>query len=200
MAINLKPIQSNNLTLTIRGMTPLIQHAWSEKALRQIREKHAGKKTRDREVRDPAAEGEAATYYTEDGQYGIPAMAFKSALITAAHKDIGLEKTLLRKALFVHCRDANGVLVMDCEDPVIREDCVRVGAGSADLRYRPEFREWSVQVTMTFDAELLRPDDIVNLVNRAGFGCGIGEWRPEKGGEYGRFEVDSAVAVQQEAA
>ncbi len=200
MAINLKPIQSNKLTFTIRGMSPLIQHAWSEKALRQIREKHAGKKTKEREPRNPEQEALAATYFTEDGQYGIPAMAFKSSLISAAHKDIGLEKTMLRKALFLHCQDPNGVLPMECSDPIIREDCVRVGAGSADLRYRPEFREWSVEVTVTFDAELLRAEDIINLVNRAGFGCGIGEWRPEKGGEFGRYEVDVSEAVQQEAA
>ena len=54
----------------------------------------------------------------------------------------------------------------------------------------------SCQIEMQYDAELLKPEDIVNLVNRAGFGCGIGEWRPEKGGEFGRFEIDSTVSVE----
>lgn len=200
MAINLKPIQSNRITFTIRGISPLIQHAWSEKALRQIREKQAGKKTKAREVRNPEQEALDAAYFTDSGAHGIPAMAFKSSLITAAHKDIGIEKTLLRKALFVNCKDKNGVLEMKCEEPIVREDCVRVGAGSADLRYRPEFADWSVDIEIIFDGELLKPDDIINLVNRAGFGCGIGEWRPEKGGEFGRFEIDTSVSVNLEEA
>lgn len=199
MPINLKQIRSENLSFTIRGISPLIQHAWSEKAKEMMREKHAGKKSKNRDVRDPASEMRAATYYTDEEKYGIPAMAFKSSLIAAAHKDIGIEKTLLRKALFIHCDDSNGVMEMECPDPVMREDCVRVGAGSADLRYRPEFRDWSVRVSVTFDSELLQVQDIINLVNRAGFGCGIGEWRPEKGGEFGRFEVDTVMPVETSA-
>ena len=72
----------------------------------------------------------------------------------------------------------------------MREDTVRVGAGSTDLRYRPEFRNWSMILNFEFDAQALTQPTILNLVQRAGFGVGLGEWRPEKGGEYGRFEVD----------
>jgi hypothetical protein len=68
--------------------------------------------------------------------------------------------------------------------------------GKTDLRYRPEFRDWAVRITMTFDSEMLRVDDIMSLVNRAGFGAGIGEWRPEKGGDYGRFEIDESVPIE----
>lgn len=195
MAITLKPIRKNTLTLTIRGMSPLIQHAWSEKSKRQIREKQAGKKTKNRDARNPEQEAHDATYFTRDGEYAVPAMMVKSSLVTAAHKDLGVEKTLVRKALFIHCDDENGCLPLDCDPPTVREDTVRVGAGSCDLRYRPEFRRWSLPVTFTFDAELLREDDIINLLNRAGFGAGIGEWRPEKGGEFGRYEVDTESPI-----
>lgn len=196
-SINLKPIKQQTITLVIKGKSPIIQHQWSEKALREMREKHAGKKTKNREIRDPAAESDAAMYRTADGKPGIPAMAFKSSLIGAAHKDIGLEKTLLRKALFLNVSDGNAVLpFLDNSEPFTREDCVRVGAGSTDLRYRPQFDEWRVKLTMEFDAELLRAEDVVNLINRAGYGVGICEWRPEKGGEFGRFEVDATESVE----
>ena len=85
---------------------------------------------------------------------------------------------------------------MECSAPVITEDTVRVGQGSADLRYRPYFHEWAVNMEFEIDAELLRLEDLCNLIDRAGFGVGIGEWRPEKGGEYGRFEVDRTTAVK----
>lgn len=194
----LKPIKKVRVRMRIVGTSPLIQHAWDEKSKQMMRDKHAGKKSKNREVRDPQGEGERAAYYTEDGKYGIPAMALKSAVIGAAHKDIGVEKTLVRKALFLECKDRNSVLVMDCDEPEIREDCVRVGMGSTDLRYRPYFYRWAVDVAWEVDQELLTVDDLVNLVNRAGFGVGIGEWRPEKGGDYGRFEVDTTQPVTEE--
>lgn len=193
--IKLPPIKKQRVTMRIRGISPLIQHNWSQKALQMMRDKHAGKKTKNREVRDPEAEGREAMYLTENGKPGISAMAIKSSVITAAHKDIGVEKTLVKKAAFLICNDAGLVLEMDCSEPEIKEDPVRVGMGSTDLRYRPYYQRWSVDLTWELDAELLQVDDLLNLVDRAGFGVGVGEWRPEKGGEYGRFEVDRSHPV-----
>ena len=195
-AVTLKPIAKRLMMFGIRGTSPLIMHQWSEKALREMRDKQqSGKKTKTRELRKPDEEAKAATYTTDDGDIGIPGMAFKSALVTAAHKDIGIEKTLVRKALFLRTNDSNKVLPITCDEPVVREDCVRVGAGSADLRYRPEFKEWKCQISMDVDSELLQAESVLALVSRAGFGVGICEWRPEKGGEYGRFEIDPDVPV-----
>jgi len=198
MAINLSPIKRSTITFTIKSTSSLIMHKWSEKAKAMMRDKQQkGTKTKVRDLRDPEHEAKEATYVTADGDVGIPAMAFKNALITAAHKDIGIEKTLVRKSLFLKCSDANLVIPFtDASDPVIREDMVRVGAGSSDMRYRPEFSSWSASVSLEFDAEMLQPKDILALAGRAGFGVGICEWRPEKSGEFGRFEIDDTIPVE----
>lgn len=189
IAIQLKPLNIQFLGIVIEGISPLIQHKWAEKALREMREKHAGKKTKTRDIRDPEQEALDAMYTTADGQPGIPLLALKSAIIGAAHKDLGVEKTLVRKSLFIRANDESGILKIEGSKPKVREDYVRVGQGGTDLRYRPQFDEWRVSVCLEYDADLLQPTDIVNLINRAGFGIGLGEWRPEKGGEYGRFRV-----------
>lgn len=201
--VKLREIDTQPVEFDIVSMTSMIQHRWSEKAKGQIRDKQAGKKTKARDKRDPNAEFKEATYKTSDGKYGIPLLSLKAAIIGAAHKDLGVEKTLVRKALFIQCPPNGGpdmVLEMKCEKPIMREDTVRVGAGSADLRYRPEFTAWSLHVKAIIDAELLQVTDLLNLVDRAGFGVGIGEWRPEKGGEYGRFQVNRAAAEVKVAA
>jgi hypothetical protein len=194
-SVKLAPVKKQRVGLRITGISPLIQHQWCNKALQMMRDKHAGKKTKNREVRDCEAEGREAMYVTDSGSPGVPAMAIKSAIISAAHRDIGVERTLVKKSLFLVCSDSKMVLEMDCDEPVIKEDAVRVGQGSADLRYRPYFHRWAVDLTFEIDAELLRVEDLLNLIDRAGFGVGIGEWRPEKGGEYGRFQVDRTCPV-----
>lgn len=190
--ISLQPIKRVRVVVALQSTTPLIMHAWSTKAKEMMRSKQQqGTKTKNRALRDPESEAKEATYTTVDGQVGVPAMAVKNAIISAAHKDIGIEKTLVRKALFLRCSDGNMVIpFQDCSEPTIREDMVRVGAGSADMRYRPQFDQWSASVEFEIDGELLQPKDVLTLVGRAGFGVGICEWRPEKGGEYGRFEID----------
>lgn len=186
--LRLAPINAKLIKITIEGISPLIQHKWSEKAKGQIRDKGLGKKTKEREPRNPKEESKNATYFTANGKFGLPVLAIKSAIISAAHKDLGIEKTLVRKALFIK-GDKILMIEMKCATPVIREDCVTVGMGSADLRYRPEFSEWSADLAIEYDADLLQPQDIVNLTNRAGFGVGLCEWRPEKNGDFGRFRV-----------
>jgi len=196
--ISLRPVRKKHVTLRIRGISPMIQHQWGGKALDMIRAKKQGKKTKDRVNSDPEREAEEATYRTEQGDFGCPLTAIKSSIISAAHKDIGFEKTLVKKSVFIVCADPKGILRMECSQPELREDPVRVGMGSADLRYRPMFVDWSITVNFEIDEELLKLDDLVTLLDRAGFGIGIGEWRPEKGGDYGRFEVDTTFPVTEE--
>ena len=196
MAVTLKEISRNLATVRIVGISPMVQHQWSEKAKKQMRDKHAGKRTKTREVRDPQAECDAAAYRCSSGSYGFPADGLKKCLINAAHKDVGLEKTLLRKSLFVNSHDeVSNLLKLEAKDPVMREDIVRVGAGSTDLRYRPEFKKWAITLSLEFDAESISISDVVNLLQRAGFGVGLGEMRPEKSGDYGRFQVDPEFEI-----
>jgi hypothetical protein len=187
--VKVRPIKQATAVLTVEGSSIMVQHKWSEKAKEMMRQKKAGRKTKTREVCNPEKEARDATYFTADGQYGIPVTALKKAIIGAAHKDLGIEKTLVRKSVFIRCSDPGGVLPIRCDEPIIREDPVRVGAGSADLRYRPQFDKWECDVEIEFDEDNLTLEDLANLINRAGFGVGILEFRPEKGGEWGRFRI-----------
>jgi hypothetical protein len=198
MAITLKPINKKLVTFTIVGTSPMVQHNWSSKAKKMMRDKKTGAsgKTKNREACVPEHEMQEATYLTENGEYAIPAMAFKTALISAAHRDIGIEKTMLRKSFFIECTDSKGCMPIECTQPIMREDMVRVGAGSADLRWRPEFSEWSCKITATINADNLPIEALINLVNIAGFGVGLCEMRPEKGKDFGRFEVDETKPVE----
>ena len=192
----IKPISQSLMTVQIVGISPMVQHKWSAKAIKMITDKHAGIRTKNRDVRDPEQEFRDAAYVCEDGSFGFPSGGIKKCLINAAHKDMGLEKTLLRKSLFVRADDTvNNLLSLTTTDPVMRMDIVRVGAGSTDLRYRPEFREWSILLNLEIDADALTSDAVVSLIDRAGFGVGLGEMRPEKDGENGRFRVDTSYAV-----
>jgi hypothetical protein len=71
----------------------------------------------------------------------------------------------------------------------MREDVVRIGKGSTDLRYRAELLGWEADVKVKFNADVLSAEQVVNLLKISGFSVGLGEWRPQKSGEYGTFDV-----------
>lgn len=184
--IALPAIRIERISLLLVGDSPLIVHAWSEKARRQMLDKMMKRATKAREVRDPEAEIEACFYRMPNGAFGFPAVGLKAAIVAAA-RFVEFKMTVLRGALHI---DAELLPVIG--EPRPREDMVRVGMGAADIRFRPEFPDWRMPVTISFNAGVVSAEQIANLINTAGFGVGIGEWRPERGGSYGRFHVATA--------
>lgn len=76
-------------------------------------------------------------------------------------------------------------------EPRMREDMVRVGMGTADLRYRAEFFPWFVKLKVRANLNVLSVEQLANLFNTAGFAVGVGEWRSERDGQNGLFHVGS---------
>jgi hypothetical protein len=60
------------------------------------------------------------------------------------------------------------------------------------------FTDWTCDISLEFEPSLIRLEDLVKLVDRAGLTVGIGEWRPEKGGEYGRFRINHEIPIDVE--
>ena len=185
--ISIPRIEIAEMEVKLIGDSPLIMHQWGEKAKAQIRDKQAKKpRAENRPKRDPKAEYEASMYRDADGGYAFPAVAFKAAAVSACRFN-DIQMTIARGAFHVI-----GELVPITGEPNMREDMVRVGMGAADLRYRGEFKDWSTVLTVRYNAAALSAGQLVNLFNIAGFGVGVGEWRPEKNGSYGMFHVEVA--------
>lgn len=190
------------LLLRLHGISPLVCHNFGAKAKAELAERQQGKgRTRTREPKNPQAEYEAAFYRDEKGAPCFPASGVKLAVLTAAKtaKNAGatLAGTTVRQAMFV---EGHLLPILDpkgkkAATPRMVEDPVRVGGkgkgtGGADLRYRPYFDNWSMNLSILYNAAYIKVEEIVNLLKLAGFGVGLGEWRPEKDGSMGMFAPD----------
>jgi len=195
--VTIQSLKLETVKVPIKGITPLIVHNWSAKAKRQMLEKQmAGKNApkAKKEPKDPEADYKASLYLMPDGKPGFPAPGFKAAIVGACRMFDGLPMTLAKTIIRV-----NGYLVRIEGEHHMREDPVRLETGVADLRYRAEFPEWSATLSITFNANILKVEDIISLVNAAGM-VGIGEWRPSApkvlSGTYGCFEVDTSKQIE----
>lgn len=144
-----------------------------------------------REAKDPQRDFEDSIYHHPDGGYGFPSVAFKNAAVSACRFTDGTKMTVARGAFHVE----GEFVKIEGAEPSPREDMVRVGMGTADIRYRAEFKGWKANVRLSYNKHALSSAQIVNLFNLAGFGVGIGEWRPEKDGQFGRFHVANETEV-----
>lgn len=198
--IHISEIATETLLVPIVGTMPLIVNKFSEKAKQQMLDGQQGKKS-PKVHRDPKAEYEAAFYRTKDG-YGFPVTAFKAATVGAARfygRDVKM--TELRQFIFMFGEISDNdpqALVSIVGEPRMREDTVRLAGPSrgADLRFRPEFPEWSATLVVKYVTSSLSRDSVLSLVNAGGFGIGVGEWRPEKRGEFGTYEIDPTRQIE----
>ncbi len=140
--------------------------------------------------KDPEAEYQGAFYRCPDGRPAVPTLAFKNAAVDAATQVSGLTKTYLRGVFHTV-----GELVAIEGTPQMREDMVRVGMGTADIRYRPEFPEWAVRLRVRFNIAAISLEQLIHLFNCAGFAVGVCEWRPQRDGAYGMFHVAGVEEV-----
>lgn len=178
------------LRVHVHGTSSLICHRWSEKAKKQMLDKQMKKASKAKEPKDPEGDFRESLYVTDEGGYGFPAVGFKAAVVRAGtYADMHM--TFLRGALHV-----SGELVPIEGEPQMREDMVRLGGKTADIRYRGEFPKWKAAVPVELNESVLSIEQLVNLFTIAGFAVGVGEWRPEKNGQYGRFEVEGVEVVE----
>lgn len=196
----------STISLELIGLTPLIQHRWSEKARREMREKQMGAARAKKAPKSPEQDFLESMYVVpgredwpveKEGRYYAPLLAIKNAAVDACSllpKDV--TKVLARAAFFIKAppefasgaKEAGPILHFSSVE--MREDLVRVGMGTADLRYRGQFNDWSCTVEIDFNQDVMTPDTLVHLFKLAGFSIGIGEWRPQRDGQYGRFDVE----------
>lgn len=197
--MQINKIAAETIHVPIVGTAPLIVHNWSEKAKREILNRQQGRKSL-KEVRDPQVEYLSSLYRiaNEAGgdRYGFPVLAFKAATIGGGRfygKSVTM--TSLRQAMFfrgIVTKADPQMLVEIHGDPRMREDAVRLGGpgNSADMRYRAEFVEWSAVLTITYVTSMLSRDSVLSLVDAGGMGVGVGEWRPERKGQFGTYAID----------
>jgi hypothetical protein len=196
--IEINRIGAETIRVPIIGTTPLIVHRFSEKAKRQMLDAMQGRKT-PKQAKDPEAEYEACFYRFPDGGTGMPVIAFKAATVSAARfYGKAVSMVGLRQQVFFNGEiGVDGQMLARIEGAAkMREDVTRVGNGGADLRYRPEYREWRTTIDVTYVSSLLTRSSVLSLIDAGGMGVGVGEWRPEKKGDFGTYQIDQTREVE----
>lgn len=205
--INIPEIQIKEANVTIVGDSPLIINKFSEKAKREILDKQMKKAKKQKDAKIPfynfvqslhwvtpmpdfenKTEEEIEKIFDEaiqkGAKFGFPSVGIKQSAISSAYRG-GLAKNKVSLQGAFHIKGELAVIEGDLR---MREDFVRIPMGGADIVYRGEFKEgWKSTFTVLYDAGTISLEQIVQMINLGGFSVGIGEWRVEKGGNFGMF-------------
>ena len=178
------------MRVTVEGDTSLISHAFSHAIEEQVFASKEGVRGKKQSLppRDPQAAFKNSIYYGPGGQPSFPASAFKRASVDACSFLDNATQVRMRGSFYV----LGDYIVIERSKPKIRKDITRIGRmkNIPDLRWRAEFAAgWQMTFDIMYAADVISAEDIVNVIDRAGFHVGIGDWRPQRNGNHGMFHV-----------
>jgi len=179
----------------IEGITPLLQHRFAEP-----NEADAGKGTRAVHIKDvlPRDQAELAAYRKRDGTLFLPGAAIARMLREAggSHKQKGSRKSLkyIVPAGVRMTEDQLTLVNGDGKTPLkdFEVDARPVTIPSTKgriMRYRPRLDCWGAVFALAINEDVLDPVTVHQLLREGGERIGVGDYRPEKGGPFGCFQV-----------
>ena len=199
--VTITPPNFKHVQFTLEGTAPFLQNKFSTVKAEQMMEKMAAgstsKKGAKREARDFEADFIAAQHISTEGWVGIPTSSIRTACIDVCRM-AGFKMTHAKMSLFViadgtDATDGQPLVKLIAAAPEKTMLPVRNSTGVTDIRVRPMWRQWKLNVTIRFDADQFTFADVANLISRAGEQCGLGEGRPfsknSNGLGYGTFRI-----------
>jgi len=188
--ISLKKLELGTIKLKIVGDSPYLPEPMDMAVL----EKYNAIKSKKNYKKDDIGEEEkvkAKFYFTEDGKPGIPARAIYNSMIRGSSYLFDIKQGGMRNI-------KEGVTIKGDILPLKFEKHSEIThwgrtsgmKGSPRKIMRNQFEDWSVEVVIEYNKNNLSAEQIVNVINWAGFHIGVGGFRKEKTGNYGAFHVE----------
>ena len=174
----------NEYSVTIEGTTPLLFNRFIEASISSKTKKRAGA-TKDVVVEDKL-------YKDGKGKICIPSTWIYGSLIESAKNfKIPGKRTATYSRLVGSTIQINPEMFemfpQNWEPYTI--SAVNPATRGRIMTTRPRFNKWKVTFNIIFNEDDLPLEVIKNVIDYAGNYVGIGDWRPAKKGQFGKFIV-----------
>ena len=190
---SLAPIIHNNGTAGLDTRSP------AKIEMAEIARKRASNRTATDDARFRELECQTSLWLNEGGAPTVPETAIRSCIETAARKL--KQGPQVREGLIVteivsfdYDQERYGATI-DELGKVAQFTVPVVIQRNRVMKTRAMFDEWSVTFRLDTDPELVDETQLAAWLDIAGRRIGLGDWRPEKSGKYGRFETVSIREV-----
>lgn len=180
------------IRVTIEGTTPLLCNRFTDEAQQKATSGTTTSLVGDRGT--PREQAEKKLYLDDDGTFIIPQPNLFRCLIDAGkYFKAGKSKVTTQKSSIIpSCVEVAGIAIpIDTKDGwEVDTRPVRIpSTGGRILCHRPCFNDWSLTFDVTLDTDTMGMKLFRELVDAAGKKIGLGDFRPDCKGPFGKFVV-----------
>ena len=187
--IKLKKLDLGTIKLKIVGDSPYLPEPMDMAVL----ERYNKIKSKQSYSKDDMSEEEkvkAKFYYTKDGKEGIPIRAFYNSMIRASSYLFDIKQGGMRN-IREGVTIKGDILPIKFKSKEVLTHWGRTSGRSGAPRkiMRNSYNDWSVELEIQYNKSSLSAEQIVNVLNWAGFHIGIGGFRKENTGNFGAYHI-----------
>lgn len=185
----------------IKGVTPYMQHRMDDRKLAEWEKLRGNIIERDHLSEGPETLAAYHSYIDNEGNYYIPAEHFKQCMIKGAgyvKAKVGAATKSMKSIVAGMWMIREQKLPFRKFDEVDTRSAVNRMVKARIITHRPKWNEWGAEFTLVIDDDeksKVTIETIEQIISYGGRYLGVGSYRPEHTGEFGRFEIESLTLL-----
>jgi hypothetical protein len=185
----------------VKGVTPYMQHRMDDASLQDWEKRRGTILERDNLQHEPERRAAFHAYINQEGEYFIPAEHFKQSFIKGGafvKAKVGNSKKSMKNIVAGMWRISEQEISIAKFDEVDTRSAVNKNVKARIIVHRPKWNKWKAEFTLLIDDDArngVTHETIESIIGYSGRYLGIGSYRPEHTGEFGRFEVEKIVEL-----
>ena len=181
---------TEKIKVTIEGTTPILFNRFRDTAIEGKSKKRTGALA-ESEVEDKL--------YIQEGKVQLPAVYLKNCIVESAKqfKIVGKGKSTYSK-LIASTVDIEPFYIDLKSDKyeIFRISAVNPMTKGRMMTERPKFNKWSASFEVILNDESVPVSVLNEVLEQAGKYVGVGDWRPEKKGMFGKFLISEFKTIK----
>lgn len=181
---------TQKVNVIIEGVTPLLINRFRDTQIEGKSKKRTGAIT-ESDIEDKL--------YITDGKVFIPSVYIKNSIVEASKqfKIIGKGKSTYTK-IVASTVDVNPFMIRLNSDKweIFRISAVNPMTKGRMMTSRPKFNKWSAEFEILLNDPAVDSSTINEILDHAGKYVGVGDWRPEKKGMFGKFLISEFKVIK----
>jgi hypothetical protein len=176
---------TQKIKVTIEGTTPILFNRFRDIAIEGKSKKRTGAMA-ESDVEDKL--------YIQDGKAQLPATYLRNSIVEASKqfKIVGKGKSTYSKLVASTMNIEPFYIELEADKyEIFRISAVNPMTKGRMMTERPKFNKWVASFEIILNDEAVPISVINEILEQAGKYVGVGDWRPEKKGMFGKFMITS---------
>ncbi len=184
------------------GVTPYMQHRMDDRKLSEWEKVRGNIVERDHLADTNEKTAAFHAYINGAGEYFIPAEHFKQSMIKAGSyvkAKVGATTKSMKSIVAAMWRINEIEIPFRKFDEVDSRSAVNKNVKARVMVHRPKWNTWEAEFTLTIDDDekgKVTIETIESIISYSGRYLGVGSYRPEHTGEFGRFNTESITPIK----